>query len=172
MASNLQFIKQVKSTSSVSTVDIADVFSDKYKSYKIIIPRIAISGNDYFDMRVLKASDGTADTQSEYDISAQLMNLNTSTSENVAFNQTAWVNSLGLIDSTDARNGGFVMDMYNPFVSTKFTHFVSRYTNYYGAGSFPLYFRSIGTHTVAQSNSGLQVTIPTTEIEINVFGVK
>ena len=73
MATSLQFIKSASASGGVNTLDISDCFSDEYDVYELIIPKMDSGSNFYPTFRFLKASDGTADTTSNYDSAGQLL---------------------------------------------------------------------------------------------------
>ena len=168
MATNLQFIKSVTATGGVSTLDISDCFSAEYDVYELLIPKVDTASNFYPSFRFLKASDGSADTTSNYD-SAGLLFGTTGIAEIRYTNQTAVINSFGLAGTNDTNNFGRVT-IYNPFDSSSYTfingHSVFVYVNLEGG-------KTIAVHKVAQSNSGIQLMFSNmTEVKASIYGVK
>ena len=168
MATNLQFIKSVTASGGVNTLDISDCFSAEYDVYELLIPKVDTASNFYPSFRFLKASDGSADTTSNYD-SAGLLFGTTGISEIRYTNQTAVINSFGLASTNDANNFGRVT-IYNPFDSSSYTfingHSVFVYSNLEGS-------KTIAVHKVAQSNSGIQLMFSNMqEVKASIYGVK
>ena len=168
MATNLQFIKSASASGGVSTLDISDCFSAEYDVYELLIPKVDTASNFYPSFRFLKASDGSADTTSNYD-SAGLLFGTTGINEIRYTNQSSIVNSFGLASTNDANNFGRVT-IYNPFDSSSYTfingHSVFVYSNLEGG-------KTIGVHTVAQSNSGIQLLFANmTEVKASIYGYK
>ena len=168
MATNLQFIKSVTASGGVNTLDISDCFSAEYDVYELLIPKVDTASNFYPSFRFLKASDGSADTTSNYD-SAGLLFGTTGISEIRYTNQTAVINSFGLASTNDANNFGRVT-IYNPFDSSSYTfingHAVFVFSALEGG-------KTIAVHKVAQSNSGIQLMFSNmTEVKASIYGVK
>ena len=168
MTTNLQFIKSASASGGVNTLDISDCFSAEYDVYELLIPKVDTASNFYPSFRFLKASDGSADTTSNYD-SAGLLFGTTGISEIRYTNQTAAINSFGLASTNDANNFGRVT-IYNPFDSSSYTfingHSVFVYSNLEGS-------KTIAVHKVAQSNSGIQLMFSNMqEVKASIYGVK
>jgi hypothetical protein len=168
MATNLEFIKSASASGGVSTLDITDCFSDKYNTYELFIPKVDTGSNFYPSFRLLKASDGSADTTANYD-SGGLLFSTSGTSEIRYVNATSIVNSHGLSSVNDANNFGKIT-IYNPFDSSSYTSIHSQANHVYSTLSAS---RTIAVHTVAQSNSGIQLLFANmTEVIASIYGVK
>jgi len=168
MASNLEFIKSASASGGVNTLDIADCFSDKYNTYELVIPKVDTASNFYPSFRLLKASDGSADTTANYD-SGGLLFSSSSTSEIRYVNQTSIVNSHGLSGVSDYNSFGKIT-IYNPFDSSSYTFIHTQSSHIYSTteGS-----RTIAVHTVAQSNSGIQLLFTNMQhVKASIYGVK
>ena len=168
MTTNLQFIKSASASGGVNTLDISDCFSAEYDVYELLIPKVDTASNFYPSFRFLKASDGSADTTSNYD-SAGLLFGTTGISEIRYTNQTSIINSFGLAGANDNNNFGRIT-IYNPFDSSSYTfingHSVFVYSNLEGS-------KTIAVHKVAQSNSGIQLMFSNMqEVKASIYGVK
>ena len=66
--SNLRFLNETTVGSSVSTVDVTDVFTSDFDIYKIVVPQMVTNGTASTDvaMRFINSS-GSIVTASEYD---------------------------------------------------------------------------------------------------------
>ena len=169
MATNLEFIKSETASGGVNTIDMADCFSAKYDVYELFIPKIDLSSNAYLNFRFLKASDGTADSTSNYDSAGLMFSPSGAFGENRYTNSTNLSNVFGLIN-TGSYNTGGKLTIYNPFSSSSYTfvagHTVNWYTNLGGS-------KNIGVHKVAQSNSGIQIQLSNIDfVEASIYGVK
>lgn len=174
MSTNLQFIKQVLVSDTTSIINVDEVFSAKYKNYMLQIPKIENISNDYLACRLLKTSDGSADTTTEYDI-ASIFYSQTTTHfvTGKSTNQTSWDNGLAHISGATYSHfyGGLNMYIYNPFENDH-TFISSQYAGYYLGGVYPIGGRAIAQHTVDQSNSGIQFLLNVNQMEVNIYGIK
>ena len=173
MATNFQFIKSASTTTAVTSLDLTDVFSAHYDKYFLSIPNYDATGTgagSYPDIafRFLKASDGSADSTANYDYANRLFNLTGSYSDSNNTGQTSFI--CGATGTTDARNGGITMFIYKPFDSS-YTYTSSQTAIYYASGSYPLTYRGISVHKVAQSNSGIQLQLGVDYCTVEMFGV-
>jgi|9_EtaG_2_1085328.scaffolds.fasta_scaffold00093_43 hypothetical protein len=169
MATNLQFIKSVTASSGVSTLDISDCFSAEYDVYELYIPKVDLGSNAYLNVRFLKASDGSADTTSNYDSAGLMISSISAFSQNRYTNSSSLSNVFGLWNTSDFNNGGKIT-IYNPFSSSSYTFVAGQIAQWYTAlyGS-----KHIGVHKVAQSNSGVQLLFSNIDfVQVSIYGVK
>ena len=169
MATSLQFIKSATASGGVSTLDISDCFNDGYDVYELYIPKIDLGSNAYMNVRFLKASDGSADTTSNYDSAGLMLDATGSFGENRYTGSTALSNVFGLWNIGDYNNGGKIT-IYNPFSSSSYTFITGQTAEWYTAlyGS-----KNIGVHKVAQSNSGIQLLLSNIDFAAaSIYGVK
>ena len=174
MSTNLQFIKQVLVSNTTSTINVDEVFSAKYKNYMLQIPKIQNISNDYLACRLLKTSDGSADTTTNYDIASIFYSqVGTHFVTGKSTNQTSWDDALALISGTTHSHlyGGLNMYIYNPFENDH-TFVSSQYAGYYVGGVYPIGGRAIAQHHLDQSHSGIQFLLNVNQMEVNVYGVK
>ena len=172
MATNLQFIKNITSNQEVSTVNLDNIFSSAYDVYCITTRRInPVTGGVYPNIawRYLKASDGSVDDSANYDYANLGMALIGSFTQNKNVNQTSFYHQY--MGGTAKMNGGSAMYIYNPF-STSYTFTSAQTGNFYNGDRYQAGFKGISVHSVAQSNSGIQLITGTEFSEFNVYGVK
>jgi hypothetical protein len=169
MSTNLQFIKSATASGGVSTLDISDCFSANYDVYQLYIPKIDLGGNAYMNVRFLKASDGSADSTSNYDSAGLMMDASGSFGENRYSNSTSLSNVFGLWNNGDYNNGGR-LTIFNPFSSSSYTFVQGQIPQFYSTlyGS-----KNIGVHKVTQSNSGIQLLLSNIDFaKASIYGVK
>jgi hypothetical protein len=170
MATNLEFIKSAKVTSSTATLNITDIFSAKYDVYKITIANTHCSGlSDNFSARLIDS--GGSQIITNYDYAGQIMYSYSAFGQNKSTGQNRWqrINISGAV----TRMGGLVMYVFNPFSST-YTFQISQSSNYDGSGLQG--YKNIGVNKNATSCTGISffdnggLTIE--QSNINVYGVK
>jgi len=140
--SNLRLINETEITSTVSSVDVQNVFSADYDIYKITVAiNESSSGNqEWIRLRLINSS-GSIVTASEYDYALYVMNSNASFYETRNTNQSADSYS-GIGYADDTGNGG-AMYVFNPYNSSSYTFMIAQ------SGS------SVGT--VLYANKGISV---------------
>lgn len=171
MATSLQFIKSATASGGVSTLDISDCFSADFDNYELYIPKIDLGGNAYMNVRFLKASDGSADTTSNYDSAGEIFSDSGSGdfSELRYTNSSAISNVFGLTNIGDYNNGGLIR-IFNPFSSSSYTFIQSQMSSWY---SSLVGAKNIGVHKVEQSNSGIQLILSNIDFaKASIYGVK
>ena len=155
--SNLRLINETKITSSVSTINVTDVFSSDFDIYKITSNDTSTTGTDYVDvnMRLINAS-GSVVTSTSYKYAYRVL---------LAFGTFGDIKSTGndtiyraFGESTDQSpdNTGSTIWVFNPYTSTEHTQLLIENTNAYG----PTYFSTMegGAWLVSnESIAGFQV---------------
>tara|TARA_R100000231_G_scaffold4219_3_gene7242 strand:- start:5806 stop:6312 length:507 start_codon:yes stop_codon:yes gene_type:complete len=168
MATSLQFIKSASASGGVSTLDISNCFSAQYDVYELLITKVDTASNFYPSFRLLKESDGSADTTSNYDSAGLLFGLS-GTSEIRYVNQTSMINSFGLASTNDANNFGR-LTIYQPFSGSSYTFLQGQAAHFYSALEGG---KTIGVHKVEQSNSGIQLMFSNmTLVQASIYGVE
>tara|TARA_R100001086_G_scaffold195942_1_gene112780 strand:- start:204 stop:719 length:516 start_codon:yes stop_codon:yes gene_type:complete len=129
--SNLRLLKTTEITSSVSSVQITDVFTDDFSIYKITTNDMtSVSSNPALDLRYINSSSSVI-SSSSYDRANLTQKAETSFSENR--NQNATSIASGLNNAT-TNGGGCVSYIFNPFSNSSFTFHImqgsSKETNY------------------------------------------
>jgi len=119
MAGNLELIDKTEITSSVSSVDITDVFSAKYDVYKIVTNGIEDTTNTpSLHIRFINSS-GSVVTASNYDYAYLNMRSEGTFSENTATNITYIRGIFAFSSATDTQ--GSVAYIFNPYSSSSYT---------------------------------------------------
>ena len=172
MATNLQFIKSVSSSASVTSVDITNCFSDKYDVYMLSFADIDIdgAGDENIDIRLLD-SVGTAISASEYDYAGLVLRYSTTFSEVRATSASQFLYGAGYVSASDVGAGGLIAYIYNPYDSSSYTflqHQQANSANHSGQ-------KYIGVHKSAEQISGIQIRVDSGTIErlsASIYGVK
>ena len=170
MATNLEFIKSASGTA--STLDVTDLFSDRYDVYKIVIPTFSrTTANWNLEMRLLNSS-GTPIT-TLYDNAGLIMVSYGAFGEHRNPNNDCF-DVIGY-NTTDVGFGA-VMYIYNPYDSSSYT-FLQQQSLGWVNGSGLAGYKVIGVHKSAQQITGVQFGIYQSagimnNIEVSVYGVK
>ena len=175
MATNLEFITALSSTGTAS-VDITNIFSDKYDVYCIKSTTFEIVGTSSQNLyRRLLDSTGTVISATEY-ASAILegrawdssMLESRSTSQN-------YMGVGGYINDDSTEGTGFVQYIYNPYNSSSYTFSQTQSSSWNNNASRGLVMRkSITVHKNAEQITGIRFYVAggTFSFEASVFGVK
>jgi|TARA_R100000353_G_C6459845_1_gene183583 hypothetical protein len=119
--SNLRLLNETTVSTSVSTVNVTDVFSADFDIYKIVFNGISTAGSTATPLNArLINSSGSVISSSEYDYAFLLMKAETSFTESRATNSTEWDNFFGNPDDNPELVSG-VAYIYNPFSSSSYT---------------------------------------------------
>ena len=171
MAGSLEFIKSAEVSSSTATLNITDVFSEKYDVYKITIANTHCSGlSDNFSARLIDS--GGSQITTNYDYAGLIMYSYSGFAQNRSTGQNRWQRIS--ISGAATRQGGLVMYVFNPFSSSSYTFQTSQSSNYDGSGLQG--YKNIGVNKNATSCTGISffdnggLTIE--QANINVYGVK
>tara|TARA_S200002703_G_scaffold17369_1_gene14363 strand:+ start:367 stop:888 length:522 start_codon:yes stop_codon:yes gene_type:complete len=119
--SNLRLINETTVSTSVSTVNVTDVFSADFDIYKIVFNGISTAGSTAtpLNARLINAS-GSVISSSQYDTAFLLMKAETSFSEYRVTNQPEWDNFFGNPDDNPELVSG-VAYIFNPYSSSSYT---------------------------------------------------
>jgi hypothetical protein len=172
MAGNLEFIKSVSSSSSVTSVDITSCFSADYDVYMLSFADIDIdgAGSENIDMRLLD-SGGTAISASEYDYAGLVLRYSATFSEVRATSQAQFTYGAGYVSAADVGAGGLIAYFYNPYDSSSYTFTQHQQANSEGHSGQ----KYIGVHKSAEQITGIQIRVDSGTIErlsASVYGVK
>lgn len=177
MATNLEFIKSVSSSASVTSVDITDCFSDKYDVYKLILADLDIAGagDENIAVRFLD-SGGSVISASEYDYATYFMYSYASYSDsNRATGQTSLVYGMGYSsDRNDGSLGSFI-NIFNPYDSSSYTFTTQQSTTVTSSSVYAISNKGIGVHKSAEQLSGVRIFVDSGTIErlgASIYGVK
>lgn len=148
MAGNLELINKT-TFSSVSTVNVDNVFSADYDVYKITLD----TGGQYGFLRFLDSS-GTLTTDSTYDTARLNLKINTSFSETKVTNDNNGMYAFSESSGSGA-GGGNVLYVFNPF-SSSYT-FVTAQTVDINTSSAHRIAKTIGVYKNVQSLRGFSL---------------
>jgi|TARA_R100000152_G_C6728523_1_gene153513 hypothetical protein len=124
--SDLRLLNQTTVSSSVSTVNVTNVFSSDFDIYKIVFDGISTAGSTATPLHArLLNSSGSPITSSEYDYVFELMKAEASFTESRATNQTKWDNFFGNPDDNPELVSG-VAYIFNPFSSSSYTFAINQ----------------------------------------------
>jgi len=173
MQGNLEFIKSETITSSISTLDIDNVFSDKYDVYCITTQGISTISTSPTNIngRFLD-STGTVISATEYDYAMLVMRTDIAFSETRATSADSIINLYGGTDLAPETTGT-VTYIFNPYDSSSYTFALSQV----GAmNSAVLRGRKlIGVHKSAETIRGIRLVFLNENVDsgtVSVYGVK
>jgi len=117
--SNLRLINETEITSSVSSVNVTDVFSADFDIYKIVTNGIEdTTDTPSVHIRFINSS-GSVISASNYDYAYLNMRSETTFSENIATNETYIRGIFAFSSATDTQ--GSVAYIFNPYSSSSYT---------------------------------------------------
>jgi hypothetical protein len=169
---NLEFIKSVEVTSSVSSIDVDNVFTDDYDVYFVTITGFSTTSTiqTSLNLRYINNS-GVVSSSATYDRANLFLNTQSAFSEDRATNETS--HKFAPFDLTP-ENGNVAFYIYNPFDSSSYT-----FLNFQMASSRAAHFlgvKGIGVQKNAEAHRGFQIleelARPFDEGQINVYGVQ
>ena len=172
MAGNLEFIKSVSSTASVTSIDITDCFSANYDVYMLSFADLDINGagEENIDIRLLD-SGGSAISASEYDYAILVLRYGSAFTETRATGQAQFTFGAGYVDAVIVGAGALIAYFYNPYDSSSYTftqHQQSNTTTHSGQ-------KYIGVHKSAEQITGLQIRVDSGTIDrfsASIYGVR
>ena len=172
MATSLEFIKSVDVTSSTSSINVDNVFSDNYDVYFITVVGFTTAGTTQtrLNLRYIDSS-GTVESGSTYDYAT--LRLNTSTAFTEAKSTTQTYQQYSQIDR-NPEGAGLSFYVFNPYDTNSYTFQTYQQSSSINGGSMGI--KGIGVEHTAQSHRGFQIleisTRPFDKGKITVFGVK
>ena len=172
MATNLEFIKSVSSSASVTSVDITDCFSANYDVYMLSFADLDINGAgaENIDIRLLD-SGGSAISASEYDYAVLVLRYGSAFTETRATGQAQFTYGAGYVDAVIVGAGGLIAYFYNPYDSSSYTFTQHQQSNTSGHSGQ----KYIGVHKSAEQITGLQIRVDSGTIDrfsASIYGVK
>ena len=172
MATNLEFIKSVSSSASVTSVDITNCFSDKYDVYMLSFADVDLdgAGDENIDIRLLD-SGGSAISASEYDYAVLVLRYSSAFTETRATGQAQFTFGAGYVTASNIGAGGLIAYFYNPYDSSSYTFTQHQQSNSAGHSGQ----KYIGVHKSAEQITGLQIRVDSGTIErlsASIYGVK
>ena len=123
--SNLRLINETEITSSVSSVNVTDVFSADFDIYKITISNPNADTDSDVSLRLINSS-GSVVSDSNYNFARLGMPAWTTFQEGRGTNSNRGQYVDGFGRSTEAENGGNVIWVFNPFSSSSYTFLLNQ----------------------------------------------
>ena len=157
--SNLRLINETLVTSAVSTVNITDVFSSDFDTYKVTCQNFSNdTGAQNTELRFINSS-GSVITSSEYDWGYLRLNDYTTFTEAKNVNDDHWENFWGKDDSASGETQNVVSYFFNPFSSSSYTYGLTQSANAINSQLQPI--KGIGVLTELSSVTGFQIKFAT-----------
>ena len=171
--SALRLINETEVTSSVSSVDVTDVFSADFDIYKITMSDSDASANEQENFRFINSS-GSVISASNYDYAKLHPLAYTTISESRATNQTRFYDWKGIGRSTEAENGGAIFYIFNPYSSSSYS-FILQQASYQGTNGY-IGAKSISVLKQTASMTGFQIFLDASatidKILIRTYGLR
>jgi len=172
---NLEFINSFEVTSSTSSFDVDNIFSDEYDVYCLSLTNFQTVGTTQtrIYLRFID-STGTVVTGSTYDYAYLQMDSIRAFAEPKNTNTTAL--DYNLVDKAPT-GAGLISYIYNPYNSSSYTFSNWQNVSVWQAGALELRgTKGIGVEKTAQSIRGFQIyeinTRPFDKGRVSVYGVK
>ena len=146
--SNLRLINET-TYSSVSTVNVTDVFSSDFDIYKI-----TCNGDGQYGLLKFINSAGSVMSDATYDTARLNLKLNTTESETKI--QGTDVGIYAFTESSGTGTGGNVLYIFNPNSSSSYTFVIAQTVDINNTVAFRI-AKTIGVHKNASSMSGFQL---------------
>jgi len=124
--SNLRLINQTEISSSVSSVNVTDVFLADFDIYKIVTDEISTTGTASTGAKIrLINSSGSVISASNYDY-AYISMLSSGATANVRSTNNTFVEEFFGLGYQSPQTAGSVTYCFNPFSSSSYTFFVNQ----------------------------------------------
>ena len=171
MATNLEFIKNVKGLDNITALDIDNVFSDKYDVY-FVTHLTGQSSVGYIDMSLLDSA-GNQVTTATYDKAHLSMPANQSFGEYKLVNNDRWAR----VNYTyqNAIGGTTSYYIFNPYDSSSYTFFTAQSSFMDVNGTYMEGYKTISVLKSAEQCNGIQINAGVGQfdtITVNIYGVK
>jgi hypothetical protein len=150
--SNLRLINKTEITSSVSSVNVTDVFSADFDIYKIVTNGFEDTTNTPNLMIRFINSSGTVVTSANYDYAYLNLRADATSAENSATSQTYIRGFFGFSDATHSQ--GSVSYIFNPYSSSSYTNALSQFSSFETASRS---VKNIGMLKQTASMTGFQL---------------
>ena len=171
--SNLRLINETTVSSSVSSVNVTDVFSADFDIYKITADNIiqaSSSSVSSLNLRFINSSGSIITT--DYDFAFLQLRSNASFSEVRSTTGTDLSQALGQVDD-NLISSGAVVYIFNPFNSSNYTFITNQASG--SSGTSKRFFKGIGVLHQTNSITGINIAVSSsniTEGKIRIFGLR
>ena len=152
--SNLRLINETSVSSSVSSVNVTDVFSSDFDIYKITSD-LFFNSQTWVQLRFINLS-GSVISASNYDNAALLADSSASFSENRGTNESS-TQHLSFTGESIAESGGLVAYVFNPYSSSSYSFLLSQGSVYRTDNADNLNTKNISVLKQTASMSGFQI---------------
>ena len=152
--SNLRLINETSVSSSVSNVNVTDVFSSDFDIYKITSD-LFFNSQTWVQLRFINSS-GSVISASNYDNAALLADSSASFSENRGTNESS-TQHLSFTGESIAESGGLVAYVFNPYSSSSYSFLLSQGSVYRTDNADNLNTKNISVLKQTASMSGFQI---------------
>ena len=178
MASNLEFVKNVNfnTSPSSSTLEIDEVFTDRYDSYFVNLTKIDGNLSGYYIAMKFLDSSGSLITSSDYNWASQQMASNNTYAQSKGANTTL-INNIGYSGSggldDDKFDGCSSIYIHKPASSSDFTFVHAQASGFNNSGV--LYsFKTVGVLKSKEAVRGFRLSGHSAfyGVNISVYGVK
>ena len=129
--SALRLINETEITSSSSTVQFTDLFSEDFDIYKITIANLTTDSAGYLYGRLINSS-GSVITASSYDNANLLMDSGSTWTENRSTGQTS-IQYLEFFGSGTTNSSNNTIYIFNPYSSSSYTFILNQGWGHFGA---------------------------------------
>tara|TARA_R100001443_G_scaffold79303_1_gene86465 strand:+ start:461 stop:976 length:516 start_codon:yes stop_codon:yes gene_type:complete len=168
--SSLRLLKETTG-SSVSSIELTDIFSSDYDIYKINVLMDGSTTNKDIRFRYLNSSGGVV-LGSSYTTAAYFMGTYTS------FLELRYAGQSSHLVTGYNYDGGTGIDytIFSPFDNSSYTFMISQSNGAYNSsGVKAVGIRAIAVHEAEQSNTGIQIVPSTSTLEnitVRAFGLR
>ena len=152
--SALRLINETTVSSSVSSVNVTDVFSGDFDIYKITSD-LFFNSQTWVQLRFINSS-GSVISASNYDNAALLADSSASFSENRGTNESS-TQHLSFTGESIAESGGLVAYVFNPYSSSSYSFLLSQGSVYRTDNADNLNTKNISVLKQTASMSGFQI---------------
>jgi len=167
MATDMRFIKEVSTSTSVTDLSITDCFDNRFRNYYFSVIDCAMSVGDYMHIRIINSSG--VDTGANYE-NASRRHASTGGFANFNYTTDTYWKNISYISSASQKNA-MGLWIYEPNDTSSFTHMklqnVYDISNLYGN-------KGAGYHKVSEQITGLNFLANSGTIDnmtIKVFGI-
>ena len=171
--SNLRLINETTVSSSVSSVNVTDVFSADFDIYKITADNIiqaSSSSVSSLNLKFINSSGSIIST--DYDYAFLQLRSDASFAEVKSTSGTNLSQALGQVDDNLISNGA-VLYIFNPFNSSSYTFMLNQTAG--SSGSSKRFGKGIGVLHQTNSITGINISVSSsniTEGKIRIFGLR
>ena len=152
--SSLRLLNETVADTSVTSIEITDVFTSDFSVYKIVSNLHFINDSDDIYIRYLDATSGNKINDSQYDITGKMLRSGDSELER-PINETNQTYG-GYFSLTAGDEGaGAVMYVFTPFENDRYTFDIRQCSGYQPTAGYSYGYKGIGVYHDYASISGI-----------------